>query len=379
MSGSSDLDAARALHLHGVVLPDDAEHDVFVVDGRFAFDVPPGIRESPPLTLGAFLLPGLVDAHAHLALNSPAPEGAPPEEVARASARAQLEAGVLALREPASPSVPSTGIGPEVGLPRTVTAGRFLSAPGRYFPGAAVEVPAEDLPQAALAQLAGGEWVKVIGDWVDPADGVWRPTFRTEALSAAAEAVHRAGGRIAVHAADREAIESAIVAGVDSIEHGLGGSNDQVERMAEAGVALTPTMSAVMGFWTELVEIVGSPTSEVTRAARAVERHPAMVCAAAEAGVRLLAGTDSGVVPHGAIGAEVRRLVDAGVGHETAVAAASWDAREYLGWPGIVDGAPADIVTFGADPRRDPDVLAKPGVIVLAGTVVRRGTDSMEA
>jgi imidazolonepropionase-like amidohydrolase len=239
-------------------------------------------------------------------------------------------------------------------------------------------VAAEELPRAALAQLVGGEWVKIIGDWVDPADGVWRPTFPPSAMAAAAEAVHRAGGRIAVHAADHEAVGSAIDAGVDSIEHGLGASNHQVERMAEAGIALTPTMTAVMGFWLDLVQMVGSPASEVTRAASAVERHPAMVRAAAEAGVRLLAGTDSGVVPHGAVAAEVRRLVDAGVEPGTAVAAASWDARDYLGWPGIVDGAPADVVAFGADPRHDPEVLAKPGVIVLAGTVVRRAADSME-
>jgi imidazolonepropionase-like amidohydrolase len=377
MTRAFDRSVPRALHLNGVILPDGVERDLFVTGGQFAFDLPPGVREERPLVRGAFLLPGLVDAHAHLALNSPAPEGAPPDEVAAASARAQLEAGVLALREPASPTVPSTGVGPGVGLPRTVTAGRFLAAPGGYFPGSAIEVAADELPRAALVQLEGGEWVKIIADWVDPADGIWRPTFSSEALAAAADAVHRAGGRVAVHAADHEAVGSAIDAGVDSIEHGLGASRDQVERMAEAGIALTPTVTAVVGHWVGLVEMVGSPASEVARAARAVHGHPALVRAAAEAGVRLLAGTDSGVVPHGAIAGEVRRLVDAGVDPEQAVAAASWDARDYLGWPGIVDGAPADVVSFDADPRRDPDVLARPGVIVLAGAVVRRAADTM--
>jgi imidazolonepropionase-like amidohydrolase len=380
LTGVADEGAARTLHLHGVVLPDDVERDVFVVDGTFVFDLPPGVPDSPPLVRGAFMLPGLVDVHAHLALNSPAPDGSPAHVVARASAMAQLGAGVLALREPASPTVPSTGIGPESGLPRTVTAGRFLTAPERYFPGAAIEVRPDELAGSALEQLAdGGGWVKVIGDWVDPADGVWRPTFPTSVLAAAAEAVHRAGGRIAVHAADHEAVESAIDAGVDSIEHGLDASNDQVERMARAGIALTPTLTAVMGFWVELVEMVGSPTSEVERAARMVERHPGVVRAADGTGVRLLAGTDSGVVPHGAIAGEVRRMVDAGVDPSRAVAAASWDARDYLGWPGIVAGAPADVVTFEADPRRDPEVLARPGAIVLAGRVVKPPADTMEA
>ncbi len=368
-----------ALHVHGTVLPDDVERDVFVLDGRFAFELPDG-SDARTVTSGGFLLPGLVDAHAHLALNSPAPDGSPAEATARASARRQLEAGVLAIREPASPTVPSVGIGPEGGLPRVLTSGRFISAPGRYFPGAAVEVAPEALADAALGQLASSDgWVKLVGDWVDPADGVWRPTFPPEAMAAAGRAVHAAGGRLAVHAADHDAIEAAIDAGFDSIEHGLGVTERQLERMAAAGIALTPTMTAVMGFWTGLIEMVGSPTSEVERAARAVERHPAMVRAAAEAGVRLLAGTDSGVVPHGAIAGEIERLAAAGASPSTALGAGSWDARAFLRLAGIEAGAPADLVAFDADPRDDLGALRRPSLIVLAGTVVAGGGASMGA
>src|SRR5580765_1119092 len=147
-------------HVRGTVLPDGVERDLFIVDGLFAFDLPPGVDAE---TLGdrGFLLPGLVDAHAHLALNSPAPAGSSADDTARASARQQLEAGVLAIREPASSTVPSLGISPAAGLPRTVTAGRFLSAPGRYFAGVAIEVEPEALATAALDQLAASDgWVK---------------------------------------------------------------------------------------------------------------------------------------------------------------------------------------------------------------------------
>ena len=359
-------------HVRGVVLPDDVERDVFVVGGRLELQAPGGGPEPESVLLEGFVVPGLVDAHAHLALSSPAPDGASAEEVARASALAQLEAGVLALREPASSTVPSLGVGPAAGLPRTVVAGRFLSAPGRYFPGIAVEVEPEGLPAAALEQLAVSRaWVKVVGDWVDPADGVWKPTFPPEALAATAAAVHGAGGRLAIHAADRDAIEAAIDAAFDSIEHGLGATAGQLERMAAAGIALTPTMTAVSGFWTGLIQIVGSPLSEVERAARAVERHPAMVRAAAEAGVRLLAGTDNGVVPHGAIAGEIQRLIAAGVPPGRAVGAGSWDARAFLGFPGIEAGAPADLVAFEEDPREDPTTLGRPSLIMLDGRIVR--------
>ncbi len=363
------------LHLHGTTLPDGVERDVFVVDGRFAFDLPAGSADADSIVRNGFLLPGLVDAHAHLALNSPVGPDAPAEEIARASARVQLDAGVLALREPASSTVPSVGIGPSIGLPRTQIAGRFLSAPGRYFPGVAEEVTAERLPDAALAQLAtSGAWVKVVGDWIDPADGVWKPTFPPGALAAAAAAVHASGGRLAMHAADRDSIQWAIEAGFDSIEHGIGATEEQLAGMAARGIALTPTMTAVMGFWMMLIDMFDSPPDEVERHRAAVERHPSLVRAAHAAGVRLLAGTDSGVVPHGAIAGEVERLAAAGVPREAAVAAGSWEARAFLGYPGIEQGAPADVVAFARDPREDPSALREPLAIVLDGRVVRRPT-----
>jgi imidazolonepropionase-like amidohydrolase len=76
------------------------------------------------------------------------------------------------------------------------------------------------------------------------------------------------------------------------------------------------------------------------------------------------------VVPHGAVAGEVRRLVDAGVPADAAVAAGSWDARTFLGFPLIVDGAAADLVAFDADPREDPAVLGRPRLIALAGAIV---------
>jgi imidazolonepropionase-like amidohydrolase len=365
---------APALHVRGTVLPEGIERDVFVEDGRLTLDP---IQDARTLRIGGFLMPGLVDVHAHLAVSSPSPEGSP-GELARASARRHLEAGVLAIREPGSPSVPSTGIGPADGFPSVLTAGRFLSSPGRYFPGAANEVPHDQLPVAALEQLRTSDgWVKVIGDWVDAADGVWKPTFPAEALAAAADAVHQAGGRLAIHAADHEAIGWAIEAGFDSIEHGLGVSEDQIEGIAARGIALVPTMSAVMNLWTGLIELVGSPSSEVERAAAAVERHPRMVRAAAEAGVTILAGTDAGVVPHGSVAAEMRQLAGAGVPAADAVAAGSWRARAFLGLPGIEEGAPADLVAFDRDPREDVGALGSPSLILLHGRPVGPASASL--
>ncbi|MDP3890774.1 hypothetical protein [Nocardioides sp.] len=123
----------RRLHLRGHVLPGGQVRDVYVVGGRITFESPGRVE---PVVDGGWLVPGLVDGHAHLALASPAGPSATEEERVEASARAQLAAGVLLVREPGSPGHASRGVGPERGLPRTVTAGRFLAPPGGLLPGA---------------------------------------------------------------------------------------------------------------------------------------------------------------------------------------------------------------------------------------------------
>jgi imidazolonepropionase-like amidohydrolase len=67
---------------------------------------------------------------------------------------------------------------------------------------------------------------------------------------------------------------------------------------------------------------------------------------------------------------EVRALHEAGLPAEAAVAAASWAAREWLGLPGIAEGAPADLVVYETDPRTDLDTLQRPQRMVLRGVVI---------
>src|ERR1041385_6986449 len=168
------------LHLQGTVLPSGKALDLYVVDGRITFAQPTGALT---VKKGGWILPGLVDAHAHLALASPAGH-APTHEGVRASAHAQLQAGVLLLREPGSIDHESKSVGPHEGLPRILTAGRFLAPPDGYFPGLAREVTAKDLPAAAAEEAkASGAWVKVIGDYPQ-SDGVMHPHWDLQTLRA---------------------------------------------------------------------------------------------------------------------------------------------------------------------------------------------------
>jgi len=355
-----------ALHLRGTPLPSGKATDLYVVGGRITLAKPP---TSETVSEGGWILPGLVDAHAHLAMASPAGPHAPPPEAVRASARAQLAAGVLLIREPGSFDGESKSVGPHEGLPRVLTGGRFLAPPDGYFPGLAREVTAKELPTAAAEEAkASGAWVKVIGDFPD-GDGVMQPHWEPETLARTASAVHKAGARVTMHAVHPDTIRDGIQAGFDGIEHGTGLRKEHVGAMVAKGTAFTPTLmiadvipGAMSGFCSHdgLQEIEGWLSS-----------HPERVAAAAAAGVRILAGSDAAMGPHGRVAQEAMALADAGLPPEDAIAAASWGAREYLGFPGIAEGAPADLAVFDADPRLDVSVLRHPKAIVLDGRLAR--------
>jgi imidazolonepropionase-like amidohydrolase len=97
-----------------------------------------------------------------------------------------------------------------------------------------------------------------------------------------------------------------------------------------------------------------------------------MVSAAIEAGVEVYAGTDAGgLVEHGRIVDEIEALHAAGMTRTQALGSASWTARDWLGYPGIVDGASADLLVYDTDPREDLDVLRHPTHLILRGKVLR--------
>jgi imidazolonepropionase-like amidohydrolase len=219
------------------------------------------------------------------------------------------------------------------------------------------------LPALAAEQAASTGWAKLIGDW-GPGDG----SIPAAVLTAVVVAVHAAGGRVAIHANHAETSRSAVAAGVDSIEHGMSLDPELLPQMAATGMALTPTLSVINAGLARRPEPAdGRGPDWFTIGAKA---HGSLIVQAAEAGVTLLAGTDSR--PHGRIVDEIGALVAAGLRPHDALAAASWAARSYLGLPGLESGAPADAVIYEADPRADLSQLAAPAAVILRGKLVYR-------
>jgi imidazolonepropionase-like amidohydrolase len=182
-------------------------------------------------------------------------------------------------------------------------------------------------------------------------------TYPIELVGRLTAAVHEAGARVAVHTLLPDAGRF-VVAGVDSIEHGVGLDEAALDEMAARGVAWTPTLCAV----TSAVDDAAAPPAARDRARAARDRLRELLPRAVSLGVPVLAGTD--VV--GSLPREVALLADMGLEPAQALAAASDAARRFLG------AEPAsDVVTYAADPREDPAVLATPVAVVLRGVRVR--------
>ncbi|EEP73938.1 amidohydrolase [Micromonospora sp. ATCC 39149] len=357
-----------ALHVRGVLLPDDEVQDLWLVGDRVTFEPVPGAKT---IVDGGFVLPGLTDAHCHLGI---ARGGAPITSLdqARVAARVDTEAGVLAIRDAGSPyPYPELDDDPE--LPRLARAGRHVAPPRRYLRGIGIEVDAAQVAATVAAQAAAGNgWVKLVGDWIDRDAGDLAPAWDADTMTAAVAAAHAAGVRAAVHTFSESAVEIMVRAGVDSVEHGTGLSLDLIDLMARQGTALVPTMINIRTFGGIAEQARAKFPGYANHMLALRDRFPDVVRAAYEAGVPIYVGTDAGGgIDHGLAAEEMLLLHErAGMAAVDVLAAASWRAREWLGFPGLVEGGLADLTVYPTDPRRDLRVVRTPSRIVLRGRVV---------
>jgi imidazolonepropionase-like amidohydrolase len=345
------------LRVRGRALPDGEPVDLYADGDRWTTDPVAGAE----LVAEGWLIPGLVDAHTHPGAETPGDRL--DETLLRDDLRAHVRAGVTMIRSPGLAGEPPDWFGRDPEVPRAVHAGPWIAQHGQFFDGWGRRADHGELPALAAAQAARTGWAKIIADW-----NVADEPVPVDVLRAVVAAVHQAGGRVAVHSQQSAGGVAAVEAGVDTLEHGMGLDPALLDRMAAQGTVLTPTLSGLLEHLPRMRERPDSPFR--TWYVAGASAHPALTAAAAEAGVRLLAGTDSR--PHGRVANEVRAMAAAGVPAHDALGAASWAARAYLGLPGLVPGAPADAVVYADDPRTDLAVLDHPTVVILRGTLVAR-------
>jgi imidazolonepropionase-like amidohydrolase len=355
-----------ALHVRGVVLPDAEHHDLWIRAGTVTYE---SVPHAETVATG-WILPGLVDAHCHVGLDS---RGAVPREDAEAQALADRDAGTLLIRDAGSAS-DTRWMDDRDDLPRIIRAGRHIARTKRYLRNYGWEIEPHELVAYVEQEARRGDgWVKLVGDWIERDRGDLAPCWPQPTLQAAIAAAHALGARVTAHVFGEDALPDLLDANIDCIEHGSGLSDDLIAVMAKRGIALVPTLVNIANFPKYAAQGESRYPEYATHMRALHARRYDNIRAAHDAGVPIYTGTDAGgVLPHGLVAHEVVELTRAGFTGEEALAAATWRARAWLGRPPLLEeGAPADLLVVARDPRDDPTTLLEPVRIILRGQVIR--------
>lgn len=348
---------------------------------RFAFRSGPKDRElgvanglwaensdGPLVDLRRFwALPGLADCHAHLAADSLLTVDVGGEiDAIKRRVFAQLKRGVFLIIDKGwrDDVVLRLLDEPPAARPHLEAAARIITGVHGYFPGFAVEVDDDDLPKAVAEANTKGGWVKLVGDWPQKGRG---PVinFGEAALSRACEVAHAAGAKVAIHTMAPDTPSMAVRAGVDSIEHGLYLTPEDLTLLGERDGAWVPTIANTEDILASFS--TGSTAARVL--GQGLENLAETLPVAAEIGVSVLAGTDLGL-RHGEVAAEVLRLHSRGLPRAAATKSAGPAAYRYLGLAPFTPGSSADILLFDRDPTTDLTALGSPIAGMRAGRIV---------
>jgi imidazolonepropionase-like amidohydrolase len=365
-----------------------------------SLQIPTGARvlELP----GTTLMPGLIEAHAHLFLH-PYNEAEWDVQVLKESsasrtvravthARQSLLAGVTTLRDLGTEGVGAADLAIKDAIaagwipgPRVLTSTRAIVAYGAYgpkrrdynhdrrLPQGAQEVSGVDEAVRAVREQAadGADWIKIYADFETGPKGQTLPTFTSAEIRALVDTAKALGRPVAAHAMSDAGMRAAIEAGVDTIEHGLWGSEATFRLMAERGIGWLPTLTQVEAYseYFQGYRRGGPATPDMQQAARSFRL-------ALAAGVRIGNGSDVGVYRHGDNWRELDWMVRLGMQPAQALrAATSVNARilrlqDEVGE--IRPGLLADLLAVQGDPTQDIGAVRQVSAVIKGGALVER-------
>jgi imidazolonepropionase-like amidohydrolase len=374
---------------------------VLVDDGRIA-GVEPGTAPAPDgcqvLEMpGGAVLPGLVDAHVHLCGDGTDGTldriGEPGQDamvaVIEASLRRHLAAGVTAVRDLGdrrfavldwrSSARSGGGVYPAV-----VTAGPPITSVGGHCANMGGEAAGRDQLRAAVRERAerGVDVVKIMtsGGFATAGTQVLLCQFALGEVRVVVEEAHAAGLPVTAHAHGLPAVHMAMAAGADGIEHcsfltdkGVSQSEEDLARLAEAGIAVCPTLGMAGPLRptpnaAALLAKLGMTMEQVVQ----MRKHQVARMHAAR--VRIVSGTDGGIAaakPHGLLPVSVASLVEGGVSTVAALASATALAADACGLGDrkgrLRTGYDADLLVVDGDPVADIGALSRPTAVFAAG------------
>jgi len=347
---------------------------------------------------GTTLMPGMIEGHSHVLLH-PYNETSWNDQViheslglriARATnhLRATLLAGFTTIRDLGTEGAAyadtelkqavDQGIIPG---PRMLVTTRAIVATGSYGPkGFALQwqVPqgAEEADGATLIRVVrdqighGADWIKVYADYRWGARGEAAPTFSIDELKTIVETARSSGRPVVAHATTVEGMRRAVLAGVETIDHGDAGTPEVFALMKQHNVALCPTLAA--GDATS--QYAGWKKGEAPEPARLTAKRASFKAALA-AGVTIFAGSDVGVFTHGDNARELELMVNYGMPavevlkSATSIAARVLHMENRIGM--VKEGLLADLVAVEGDPTKDISATRRIKMVMKGGVVAR--------
>lgn len=350
------------------------------------------------IALGArTLLPGLIDAHVHLKgwrssnpndiLITPHPLAA---LRAAADCRRLLHAGFTTVRDCGGclgPHLRDAIVAGEIPGPRILTAYRGLSQTGRVETVTwAVDVRplrqevdgVDECRRVVREQIGlGADLIKVsiTGRVYAPQSDPGQTAYTLEEIRAVVDEAHRMGRLVAAHAQATQGIKNGILAGVDSIEHGIYLDEEACELMRERNTALVPTLAYFHRIAT-LGESHGSPAYAVRKAREVVDAHMKSFALALRMKLRIGMGTDfegSPLFPHGENGMELELMLQGGMAAGDVIVAATATNAAILGIEKklgtIATGKIADLIAVPGNPLKEISSLRRVEFVMQGGRV----------
>jgi imidazolonepropionase-like amidohydrolase len=365
---------------------------------RAAVPVPAGAERIP--LPGTTLLPGLSDLHSHVLLHpydeTPWNDQVLRESLAVRTARAvnhlrrTLEAGFTLLRDLGTEGAGYADAGLKEAVdqgiipgPRLLVTTKAIVATGSYGPkgfGAEIGVPqgaeeadgVEGVTRVVRDQIGhGADWVKIYADYRWGPRGEARPTFTEAEWEAIVRTASSSGRPVVAHASTVEGMRRAILAGVETIEHGDAATPELLALMQQRGVAFCPTLAA-----TESTTRYRGWKKGTDPLPPAVAQKQAMFRAALASGVTICNGSDVGVFAHGDNALELELMVEYGMRPVDALRAATSVNARVVHREGelgrVAPGLLADLVAVRGDPTTDIRRVRDVRLVLKGGAIVVR-------